>query len=172
MRSFIKHEKGSSAVEAAILLIPVLCLVFIFIIYFNKTSLETETAYALKEAIRAAVTQGSYEEAKKSATSTFGSVLALESSTQLRSENLNGTPNLYFQIYDTAGNKVSGNDKWCRDYTLQMTVKVEKKSPIIVRNKLLDEFGAEGDSTRVTINNTMMLDKQIETKIENAKICH
>lgn len=173
LHKFIKNENGSSSVEAAIVLIPIMLLVFIFIIYFNKTSLETETSYAMKESIRSAVTQGTYAEAKAKAIGTFNDVLALNSDdTKLRTENLNGTENIYFKLYDLDGNVVSGEDNWCRDYTLEMTVKVEKKSPIIVQNTLLNEFGAPGDNTRRTINNTMMLDKQISTKIENAKVCH
>ena len=173
LRKFYDDERGSSAVEAAVVLVPVMMLVFLFIIYFNKTTLEAETTYAMKEGIRAAVTQSTYEEAKDAAVEAFTEALTLNtnSKTRLRDDNLNGTPNIYFNIYNLDGTKVTGEDKWCRDYVLEMTVKVERKSPIIVQNTLLDEFGEEGSDTRRTINDSLMLDKQISTKIENAKIC-
>lgn len=173
LNQFIKNEKGSSAVEVAVILIPILMLMFIFILHFNKTTLETETAYALKEGVRAGATQGTYLEAKAKAMDTFNSVLALDttSKTALRDRNLGGTSNAYFKIFDLNHHEITGVNSWCRDYTFQMTVKVEKPSPIITQNTLLDEFGVNGDDIRRTIDTSLMLDKRIETKIENAPVC-
>lgn len=163
---FLKNKRGSSSVEAAIILGPILILFFIFMTYFNKGMLMQDTDYYLKEAITSAVKQPTFDKAKQSATDSFnlGLEIGSENEIKLRDES---NP-ITFEIRNLEGDLVDARTHWCKDYMLSMKVKVDRQSAFLTLNSIRDDL--TGDVTR-SIDNSMKLNKTIFAKIENAKVC-
>lgn len=163
---FLKNKRGSSSVEAAIILGPILILFFIFMTYFNKGMLMQDTDYYLKEAITSAVKQPTFDKAKQAATDSFnlGLEIGSENEIKLRDES---NP-ITFEIRNLEGDLVDARTHWCKDYMLSMKVKVDRQSAFLTLNSIRDDL--TGDVTR-SIDNSMKLNKTIFAKIENAKVC-
>lgn len=163
---FLKNKRGSSSVEAAIILGPILILFFIFMTYFNKGMLMQDTDYYLKEAITSAVKQPTFDKAKQAATDSFnlGLEIGSENEIKLRDES---NP-ITFEIRNLEGDLVDARTHWCKDYMLSMKVKVDRQSAFLTLNSIRDDL--TGEVTR-SIDNSMKLNKTIFAKIENAKVC-
>lgn len=164
---FLKNERGSSSVEAAIILGPILILFFIFMTYFNKGMLMQDTDYYLKEAITSAIKQPTFDKAKVAATDSFNLGLQIGSENEIKLRTDESNP-IVFEIRNLNGDLVEARSHWCKDYMLSMKVKVDRKSAFLTLNSIRDDL--TGEVTH-SIDNSMKLNKTIFAKIENAKVC-
>lgn len=164
---FLKNKRGSSSVEAAIILGPILILFFIFMTYFNKGMLMQDTDYYLKEAITSAIKQPTFDKAKQAATDSFNLGLQIGSENEIKLRTGESNP-IVFEIRNLNGEIVEARSHWCKDYMLSMKVKVDRKSAFLTLNSIRDDL--TGEVTH-SIDNSMKLNKTIFAKIENAKVC-
>lgn len=164
---FLKNKRGSSSVEAAIILGPILILFFIFMTYFNKGMLMQDTDYYLKEAITSAIKQPTFDKAKEAATDSFNLGLQIGSENEIKLRTDESNP-IVFEIRNLNGDIVEARSHWCKDYMLSMKVKVDRKSAFLTLNSIRDDL--TGEVTH-SIDNSMKLNKTIFAKIENAKVC-
>ena len=161
---FIKSKKGSSSIEAAILIMPIFLIAFIFVSMFNKNGIEINTSYALKEAVGDAVIQPDYDTAEDKATQTFTETLSMET-------KKDGTPKyelnnnmITFEILDTNRNPVAAsNINWCKDYFFKITAVTKSNSSFIRNNHFYN------DSVFSSAVNT---EKTMIARIENAPVCN
>lgn len=164
---FLKNKRGSSSVEAAIILGPILILFFIFMTYFNKGMLMQDTDYYLKEAITSAIKQPTFDKAKQAATDSFNLGLEIGSEDQIKLRTDESNP-IEFEIRNLEGDIVEARNHWCKDYMLTMRVKVDRKSPFLTLNSIRDDLSGD---VIYSVDNSMKLNKTIFAKIENAKVC-
>lgn len=162
----IHSKKGSTSVEAAILMVPVFLMAFIFISMFSKNSIEMNTSYALKEAIEDAIIQPSLGSAKSQGEKRFVEVLNFETkkngNPKYVLDQTNGSA-IQYAIYDINHNSVSlDNGNWCKDYYLEMKVNTKTTNNFISEN---DYYNESVFSTAIKTSKT------ITARIQNAPVC-